>query len=269
MSFSLLACGPGSVGGSGETSDGASGSLDDSSGSESDPGETDTEDPDPTGSWLIPDYPCGGEFRCTPTACDLFAQDCPYGEKCAPFASFGEVWDATKCVFVLGDLGPGEPCTYDGRVEATDDCDASSMCYDGICRPFCTGTPDNPSCPSELGCTAASPNDPLSLCLEPCDPLAQGCATGSCYSHSGQFPCNPTGDLEVGEPCGCFNDCSPGSACVDASALPSCSGTTCCSPLCNLEQPDCASLPGTECVAWFKPGQAPSGLELVGVCLSP
>lgn len=202
-------------------------------------------------------------------ACDVFYQDCPEDEKCTHYGSTGGLWDATKCVPVFGDLGPGESCNYDGRVEATDDCDATSMCYDGICRPFCTGTRENPSCPPELGCSGGA-DESIALCLEICDPLVQDCATGSCYWHNNHFLCNPTGDFSIGEPCGYFvNDCIPGSACVDGSALPSCLGSACCSALCDLEQPDCASLPGTECVAWFEPGSAPAGLELLGVCLSP
>jgi hypothetical protein len=185
-----------------------------------------------------------------------------------PFVPFEHLWDAAKCVELLGDLAPGEPCTHNGIMEATDDCDATTMCYDGVCRPFCTGYPDEQICPPGFGCTA-SPTDWLSLCLETCDPLAQDCATGSCYWYSEQFLCHPTGDLVIGQPCGFVNDCSPGSACVGASALPMCFASSCCSPFCDLDQPDCASLPGTECVAWFEPGEAPVGLERVGVCLSP
>lgn len=277
LTLTLSACGPGSLG-AGDKGEGETGSLDaSSSSSESetttgpDPDDTDTDtdtdtDPDPT---FVPDHPpCFGGFKCQ-VSCDPILQDCPDGEKCAPYASGGELWDATKCVPVLGDLAPGEACSYDGRVAATDDCDASSICYDGICRPFCTGSHNDPSCPAGFGCTAG-PESALSLCLELCDPLAQDCTIGSCYWHTNHFLCNPTGDVEIGEPCGYFvNDCSPESACVGASALPGCIGSSCCSPLCDLDQPDCASLPGTECVAWFEAGQAPVGLEHVGVCLIP
>ena len=163
---------------------------------------------------------------------------------------------------------PGEACTYDGRTLASDDCDANSMCYDGLCRSFCTGTADNPSCAPGFGCTDGPGSVPFGVCLPICDPLAQDCETDSCYWQNGQFLCSPSGSIAIGEPCGFVNDCAGGSACVDAELFPNCLGAACCSPFCNLEQPDCASLPGTECVAWFEPGQAPVGLELLGSCLS-
>jgi hypothetical protein len=230
------------------------------------PAESETGEPDPTGGMFVPPGDCGS-FYCTPTSCDVFEQDCPFGEKCTIYASTGTTWDATRCELVLGELEPGEPCTHEGPATAIDDCGASSMCYDGFCRSFCTGTPEDPSCAAGHGC-AYEDETPLALCLARCDPLAQDCAAGSCYSHNEQFLCNPSGAIESGQPCGFVNDCAPGNACMDAELVPSCMGAACCSPFCNLEQPDC-TMPGTECVAWFEPGQAPAGLELMGVCLSP
>mgnify|MGYP006921782934 CR=1 FL=1 len=85
-----------------------------------------------------------------PLSCDIFAQDCPEGEKCVPFASTDSgVWDGNKCVPVQGDQAPGEDCTWTGIVEATDDCDANSICwnaelvgdqYVGTCVAQCTGS---------------------------------------------------------------------------------------------------------------------------------
>jgi hypothetical protein len=225
------------------------------------------ESTDGTDGGLLPalDF-CGGGFRCQ-TSCNQFDQDCPEGEKCTAYASSGETWDAEKCVIVHGDLEPGEPCTYDGRAAGTDDCGPTSMCYGGICQAYCGGTAADPVCPAGFGCTSSG-NEALTLCLASCDPLAQDCAVGSCYSHNEQFLCNPSGSIESGQPCGLVNDCAPGNACVEAELVPGCVGSACCSPFCNLEQPDCTT-PGTECVAWFEPGQAPAGLERVGVCLSP
>ena len=271
----LTACGPGRASGGEETgdSDDETTSLADSSESESagpESSESDsTDDPDPTDpTGFVPDTGCAGAgFYCTP-GCEIFAQDCPEGEKCTAYASSGGTWDAEKCVFVMGDLEPGEPCTYDGRVEATDDCGPTSMCYDGFCRSFCPGIPEDPMCPDGFGCTASSYGDPLALCLAHCDPLAQDCAAGSCYWHNDQFLCNPTGGIAIGEPCGFVSDCGPGNACIDQLLVPGCIGASCCSPYCNLEQPDCAGLPGTECVAWFDPGEAPDGLDHVGVCVT-
>jgi hypothetical protein len=82
-------------------------------------------------------------------SCDPFAQDCPDGEKCVPYSGHGGLWDAFKCVLITGEQTTGEPCTYGGTVEATDDCDQISGCWNvqdlegeavGICYAFCMGT---------------------------------------------------------------------------------------------------------------------------------
>ncbi len=67
----------------------------------------------------------GGES--TDKLCDLFQQNCPEGEKCASYAEGGGiVWNATKCVPVTGDAGPGEPCTaVGGGISGFDDCPQS------------------------------------------------------------------------------------------------------------------------------------------------
>lgn len=152
----LSACGPGRAASTGssesESSSSESGDpITTGSNDESDEAETD----DPSGPNIIP-YPdafcsAAGGFYCTPS-CDPLAQDCPEGEKCTPFASTGGTWDDYKCVPVLGELGPGESCTYDDPVLATDDCGSTSMCYDGVCRSFCKPPYDTPACPVGYGC---------------------------------------------------------------------------------------------------------------------
>src|SRR5262245_54015313 len=67
--------------------------------------------------------------------CDPFAMDCPDAEKCVPFSSTGTNWDANHCVPVTGTSAAGEPCTYGGVVEATDDCDANTICWGDVCTP--------------------------------------------------------------------------------------------------------------------------------------
>ena len=53
--------------------------------------------------------------------------------------------------------------------------------------------------------------------------------------------------------------------------VPECAGPACCAPYCDLELGDepCAALPGTICLPLFEPGQAPPGLEQVGLCATP
>jgi hypothetical protein len=251
-------------------------SSDSGDSTEPDPSDSDSSDTDTSDDGWEPNFVpfedliCYGNFYCTP-GCDVYQQDCPEGEKCRPYDSTGVGFDAQKCVVVTGDQMPGEACTSEGPSDAPDDCDETSTCFEGICRSFCSGTADNPSCADGFGCADEFGSVPFGVCLPTCDPLAQDCETetDSCYWTSEQFLCSPSGSIPFGEPCGFVNDCSAGSACVATELIPNCLGTACCSPFCNLEQPDCASLPGTECVAWFEPGQAPAGLELLGSCLVP
>jgi hypothetical protein len=211
--------------------------------------------------------------------CDAFMQDCPDGEKCVPYGSTGGNWDANKCVPVLGDQAPGEPCTYGGVVEATDDCDATSVCWDvmdvngepiGTCTPFCTGTPDDPECPPGDQCLISS-CDCINLCIHTCDPILQDCNEGqACFWANNGFNCIfTTQDISPGEPCGFINDCAGGLVCLDAEVFPSCAGAACCSPWCQLGAGDlpCEVLPGTTCVPFFEQGTAPPGYEHIGVCM--
>jgi hypothetical protein len=179
----------------------------------------------------------------------------------------------------MGGQAPGEPCWYGGVVEATDNCDETSMCWDvmdvdgeaiGICMPFCTGTPDNPECPPGSSCLIGNT---INICIPGCDPILQDCGPGlACYWEGLSFSCIfTTRDIPPGEPCGYINDCAAGSGCVSAELLPSCAGSGCCSRFCNLEQGDqqCESLPGSSCVAFFLAGEEPPGFEHVGMCMLP
>src|SRR5690242_2592745 len=130
--------------------------------------------------------------------CDPFAQDCPDGEKCVPYGSTGGNWDANKCVPVTGSGAAGDPCTYGGTVEATDDCDANTHCWDvmdvdgmavGVCTPFCTGTADDPICPPDTSCLIANDGS-INLCVSTCDPLLQDCGSGlACFWANNGFNC--------------------------------------------------------------------------------
>src|SRR5690606_4445407 len=70
------------------------------------------------------------DFAGVTSECDPFMQDCPDGEKCVPYGSTGGNWDANKCVAVTGSGAAGDPCTYGGTSEATDDCDDNTHCWD-------------------------------------------------------------------------------------------------------------------------------------------
>lgn len=198
-----------------------------------------------------------------------------------PYASSGQVWDAHKCVPLLGDQAVGEPCTYGGVEEGTDDCNATSMCWNtveiegellGTCTPFCTGTPDTPGCPVEGYFCNLTGDGTLSLCLQTCDPLAQDCGAGlGCYWSNVEFICTVTaGDLATGAPCGFVNDCAPGNSCIDGELFPDCEGSACCAAFCDLDLGDgpCDDvINGTVCTPYFE--EPPPGYETLGACTLP
>ncbi|MCX4241223.1 ribulose phosphate epimerase [Paraliomyxa miuraensis] len=214
--------------------------------------------------------------------CDVFAQDCPLGEKCMPWANDGgNAWNATRCSPVVDDAaGEGEPCLVEGSgVSGIDSCDYGLMCWDvdpetleGTCVPFCTGDQSNPQCPDGLVCVLAN-DGILPLCLAPCDPLVQDCDGGlTCVSWADQFVCVPPfagGVGGPGDPCEFVAACEPGLMCLAAEYVPDCMALGCCSPLCDLTDPMPACLPGQMCLPWYERGMAPPGYENVGACVVP
>lgn len=274
-SLTTLACGPPSAGFD-STSD-ASETSGSQESSESEDGSSTSTESSSSNATFIPDPDHPSE----PVSCDPFMQDCPEGEKCVPYASDGGNWNANKCVPVNGDQAPGEPCIYAGKREGTDDCDASSLCWNvtevegelvGECLPFCLGRPDRPQCPEESFCPISGDGS-INVCIPRCDPLVQDCDEGrGCYWGGSAFICAVTiDDIPVGEPCGFINDCVPGLVCVTAEVVPNCAGSACCSAFCNTSLGDeqCAVLPGTTCSGFFEEGMEPPGYETVGVCILP
>jgi Mg-chelatase subunit ChlD len=93
--------------------------------------------------------------------CDLFAQDCPAGEKCVPWANDGGgEWNATRCSPIADDpAAAGKPCTVEGGpTSGIDDCSQGSLCWDvdrtneGTCVSMCTGDASNPMCQGDQWC---------------------------------------------------------------------------------------------------------------------
>lgn len=216
-----------------------------------------------------------------PASCDPFAQDCPRGEKCVPYASGLGGWDRNKCVSVLGDQAASESCVYDGNEAATDNCDATSLCWDvaetddgellGTCHLMCQGSFDNPTCPADQECLFGSAGV-VGVCEPVCDPVEQDCVEGtSCYWAVEDFLCMaPHRQVPVGDVCGFHKDCQAPAACMASELLPSCASSGCCAPFCDLdatEDPCDLLLAGTSCEPWFVEGTAPAGSEHIGVCL--
>jgi hypothetical protein len=74
-------------------------------------------------------------------ACDLYAQDCPEGEKCAPvITDGGGDWNAFICVPVSGTDMPGDPCIAESSADGLDSCEKGGIvlgCRHGRQRHLC------------------------------------------------------------------------------------------------------------------------------------
>jgi hypothetical protein len=212
-------------------------------------------------------------------ACDPFAQDCPPGQKCAPYAQGGSAWNATKCVDVTGDGGPGDPCTApEGGTSGIDDCGPGWFCWEvavddqGYCVALCTGSIEAPAC--EVGYQCAFFGD-APLCLIRCDPLMQICLGETCLPYEDGFICvgDESGDAgQANDPCAVFNACDPGLVCLPpetASSACDLQAFGCCQPYCQLPDGTCPN-PDQQCLPWYDPMMpiAP-GYEDVGICSLP
>jgi len=164
-------------------------------------GEDDDGDPATTGAGFLEDPDGGGiSFEC-----DIWAQDCPEGEKCMPWSNDGGAdWNATRCSPVADMAGmAGDPCMVEGSgVSGIDDCDPGAMCWDvdrendGTCISFCEGVEDDPTCEGEQWCFVGYEGT-VHVCLPP-----QVCAIDGvcqCICPAGSDPdCDP-GQCEAAE----------------------------------------------------------------------
>lgn len=228
----------------------------------------------------IPENPCGDE-------CDIWQPgDCGPGRKCMAVACEvgSNAWDFNACRDIMGDGMLGDPCEYtDGSgVSGNDTCAEGFICWNvdadtglGYCTPYCSGSPDNPSCPNGYICHITS-SGVIPLCLPQCDPLLQDCASNeTCVpSYNGQsFDCvfdASGGEAPYGTPCEFINACNPGLACIDASVVPesACANAAgCCSPYCDLTEPNTCPGEGQLCQPFFE--TAPMDYEHVGICALP
>ena len=253
------------------------------------PSSTTTGDPtfgqadESTGSvFLI--QPDGGGTSCL--CCDVFAQDCPDGEKCMPWSNDGTgVWNGTRCSPIDDEpAGIGEPCTVTGSAASgIDDCGPGLVCWDvdsdtlqGTCVAMCSGGEANPECPAGTECLVTN-NGVLILCLPPCDPLAlEACPAGdTCVPSDEGFVCVPSaGPVGSGVPCEPAwlpEACGPGSICAYLGRVPPCDGDLpgCCAATCDLSQPDPCGELGLVCSSWWGDGPVPPGFEDVGFCALP
>ena len=237
-------------------------------------------DPDGSSCLVVGSEPWHSCFECDP-----YAQDCPEGEKCMPWANDGgDRWTAHRCSPIFDDPDAiGESCTVEGSgVTGFDSCELATMCWDvdpetleGTCVPLCAGDETDPQCPAPTECLVADYGE-LAVCLPTCDPLGLDCDPGDlCVPNLDRFFCvPPREDAPAGGPCEYFDGCAPGLVCLDSETVaPSCDPglSGCCTPYCDLSAPDPAAgcfEPGQECAAWWE-GGAPPGQEILGVCVTP
>ncbi|MCA9695174.1 MAG: ribulose phosphate epimerase [Nannocystaceae bacterium] len=268
-----------------------SGSTTDPSGTESSSSDSSTSETttDPTTSSSSSDTDC--EFVCETdmpggtVECDIWAQDCPEGQKCMPWANDGgNSWNSTKCSDVQDNAGDkGDECTVEGSgVSGDDSCGLGLFCYYidqetgvGTCIEMCQGSPEAAMCDPGEVCAIAN-DGVLILCRPKCDPTLQDCE----YPNTGCLPAANSNDFTCiidasgqdagayGDPCEFINSCDPGLFCANADAVPDCQASGCCTLFCDINEADMCP-EGTQCTAWFEEGQAPPDYEHVGGCVIP
>ncbi|MFZ6181019.1 hypothetical protein [Nannocystis pusilla] len=220
-------------------------------------------------------------------ACDPWAQDCPVGQKCAPYDvdPDGPSWDSWRCV----DLDPtpeeiGHPCHVTGDINSgQDDCEVGAMCWDvdpdtdeGTCVSLCLGSPQAPTCAAGSHCAVLNDGG-LNVCLPDCDPLLQNCAGADLcipLPNTDSFVCVLDASGAEGQEfdaCEFANACDKGLICADPSSASECDpmATGCCIPFCDVTDPSFCQGVDQECLPWFAPMQAPPGYQNVGVCGLP
>ena len=218
-----------------------------------------------------------------PSDCDIWAQDCPAGEKCAPHTVpdgwYGETW----CVPIVDDPHEvGEACVViEGDHTGRDDCVAGAFCWDhdvggGVCLAVCAGTSTAPECDDPRVC-AIFVADVLPLCLDRCHPLAQDCpADQRCVSSLYELsfmcvPVIPRVDGGLHAPCAASNGCDPGLHCSYWENAAECDEQSgrCCEALCDLSAPNSCPGLGQVCEPWYPGDLAPAELKDLGACAVP
>lgn len=215
--------------------------------------------------------------------CDPWAQDCPEGQKCTLDGGFEDA----HCVEVMPDpKGDGEPCSVFGEpLGGVDDCGFGLACYpidpdtgQGTCVPICTAAGGSDGCadPARF-CWPICQSCYVGVCLDACDPRGDECPEGQVCAPESYwlgFLCiidASGGAKQYGSECEYVNDCGAGLLCAPPDWVPGCaSGSGCCTPYCDVTQPACPDAElGVECRAWYSEGQAPAGLEALGMCMLP
>lgn len=227
---------------------------------------------------------CSSLCQDMPGECNTWEQDCPEGQKCAPYVAFGFGWNGARCVEVTGMDTPGDPCNTEDPFSGIDNCAKGAICWHvdqngiGICVALCSGDIDNPFCESAGTCNVAADGF-LALCMTRCDPLLQDCPTPAeaCYpTDLYDFNCLPdkSGDTgHINDQCEFSNTCDEGLICRDVAFVGmGCmvGSPKCCTPFCTFPNGACPN-PDQQCVQYFDPlVLQPDDPQLeIGVCGVP
>ncbi len=219
-------------------------------------------------------------------SCNPLTQDCPPGQKCMPFADDGaSSWNNDKCVPVMENPAQvHEPCVAEGGgFSGFDNCDLGLFCWDvdaegnGHCVALCSGSMDEPSCSEPGHSCAISSESVLPLCLEVCDPLAQGCdASEVCIEGPGGtvFFCvlDASGtEGQAHDPCMGARECDAGLFCGYPDAAAECDQQVigCCEPFCDISAPNTCPGQGQVCNSWYGGNRPPLMYENLGYCAVP
>jgi len=161
------------------------------------------------------------------------------------------------------DTTTGEP--QDTCANGALDGDETSVDCGGSCPPCGVGE----SCATNADC--AMGECVTEVCLLACHPIQQNCADGEgCYPVDIGFFCVQDASAAMGafgSECEYINACDPGLACILGELVPNCTTMGCCSPFCDVTDPNCPA--PTTCLGFFEAGQAPPDLQDVGVCALP
>ncbi len=210
-----------------------------------------------SGFVMVPDQ---GPTACLSLSlCDIWAQDCPEGDKCVPWVADGSGDPtssclSTRCTELTPDpVAPGGTCTVqEGPWSGFDDCDVGSFCWgvdpvtlEGTCAAVCSGSEADPVCGDGEVCFQGF-GGLIVACTPGCDPLAPTCDAGSvCATTDGAASACVPGDFdapaEQGAPCDHRLGCGDGFACMAADVVSGCADpASCCTAVCDVEASACA-----------------------------
>lgn len=220
--------------------------------------------------------PTGTVDDCDPQDID----SCPEGQKCTSYGVMpGDYWNGNKCVPVMGDDQPGDPCmilTPGDVPSGIDSCAPGAICLfaeTGICYEFCDM---NDQCNSLPGLCVQANDGFLPICLLKCDPLVQDCpGDQGCYrdmDNNGYICADADTGMSNGmddDICEYDNQCVAGFNCLPAAVVANCDQMSmgCCAPFCDTTMGPGQCADGEECVAAL--ADPPPEYMDVGLCALP